>query len=103
MGSTEPGECHDCKNNKFPAVSELVWNLLLQQDAYKPMAYDRIHSRVLYFANLAWTVLTHPLYIVDFVPSDFRLFRLVKDGLHGQHFPGKDAVLSAVKQWVHVY
>ncbi len=32
--------------------------------------------------------------------SDFHLFGLMKDGLHRQHFPSSDAVITAVKQWV---
>ena len=32
-------------------------------------------------------------------PSDSRLFGLMKDGLHGQHFPSYDAVVQAVEQW----
>lgn len=66
------------------------------------MAYDGINSRVLHIASLAWTELTDPQYIMDLVPSDLRLFRLVNNGLRGQYFPSKDAVLSAVKQRVHI-
>jgi hypothetical protein len=32
-------------------------------------------------------------------PSDFHLFRLMKNGWRGQHFPSNDAVIQAVKQW----
>jgi len=34
------------------------------------------------------------------MPSDYHLFRQMKDGLHGQHFPNKNATIPAVKQWV---
>jgi hypothetical protein len=35
----------------------------------------------------------------DLAPSDFHLFRPMKEGLHGQHFPSYKAVVQAVKQW----
>jgi len=49
--------------------------------------------------NLGWTVIPHPLYSPDLTLSDFHLFRLMKDGLRGQHFPSYNAVVQAVKQW----
>ena len=50
--------------------------------------------------NLGWTVLPHPPYSPDLAPSDFQLFGLMKNGLHGQHFPSTETVTAAVKQWV---
>ena len=50
--------------------------------------------------SLAWTVLSHPSYSPDLVPSDFYLLGLVKDGLCGQHFPRNSVVITAVEQWV---
>ena len=38
--------------------------------------------------------------VLDLAPSDFYLFVLIKDGLHGQHFPNNDIVMAVVKQWV---
>ena len=52
-----------------------------------------------HIANLGWTVLPHPPYSLDLAPSDFHLFRLIKDGLHGQHFSSNEVVIAAVKQW----
>jgi len=52
-----------------------------------------------HIAKLGWTVLPHPPYSPDLAPSDFHLFGPMKDGLRGQHFPSKDAVVQAVKQW----
>jgi len=52
-----------------------------------------------HIANLGWTALQHPPYSPDLAPSDFHLFRPMKDGLRGQHFPSNDAVIRAVKQW----
>jgi len=33
-------------------------------------------------------------------PSDFHLFRPMKDGLCGQHFSSNYTIIAAVKQWV---
>lgn len=52
-----------------------------------------------HFAKFGWIVLPHPPYSLDLVPSDFHLLGLMKDGLHGQHFPD-DAVIAAVRKWV---
>lgn len=41
----------------------------------------------------------HPVYSPDLVLSDFHLFRLITDGLHGQHFPSNNVVVT-VTQWV---
>ena len=41
---------------------------------------------------------SHPLYHLDLARSDFYLFRQMKEGLNGQHFPSSDAVISALKQ-----
>jgi len=50
--------------------------------------------------NFGWTVLPHSWYSPYLAPSDFYLFGPMKDGLHGQHFPGNNTIIAAVKQWV---
>jgi len=52
-----------------------------------------------HIVKLGWTVLPHPSYSPDLAPSDFHLFRPIKDGLCGQHFPRNIVVIAAVKQW----
>lgn len=51
-------------------------------------------------ASLGWTVLPHSSYSPDLIPFICRLFSSMKDKLCGQHFPSKDAIIAAVKQWV---
>ena len=48
MGSGTP-ESKDCDsgNDKLPANSELVWDLVLQVDAYKSIRPDGLHPREL--------------------------------------------------------
>ena len=47
--------------------------------------------------NLGYTVLPHPQYSSDFEPSDFHLFRLLKDGMHGKHFPSNNTIIAVVE------
>ena len=69
---------------------------LLQHDKARPHTSLKT---VEHTVNLCWTVTPHPLYSPDLTPSDFHLFRRMKDGLCGQHFPSYNAVVQAVKQW----
>jgi hypothetical protein len=41
----------------------------------------------------------HTHHNLDLAPSDFHLFRKIKAGLCGQHFPD-DAIIAAVRKWV---
>ena len=68
---------------------------LVQHDNARPHTSFKTMEHT---ANLGWTVLPHPPYSLDLVPSDFHLFGPMKDGLRG-HFPSNDAVIRAVKQW----
>ena len=69
---------------------------LLQHDNARPHASLKTVEHIV---KLGWTVLPHPSYSPDLVPSDFHLFRPMKDGLCGQHFPSNNVVIAAVKQW----
>jgi hypothetical protein len=51
-------------------------------------------------AEFGWTLLPHPLYSPDLVPSNFHLFSLIKNGLCNQHLPDSDAIIAAVRKWV---
>jgi hypothetical protein len=51
-------------------------------------------------AKFGWTVLLHPPHSLDLMPSDFRLFRVMKDGLCGHHFPDNDAITAGVRKQV---
>ena len=69
---------------------------LLQHDNARPHTSLKTVEHIV---HLGWTVIPHPPYSPDLAPSDFHLFRPMKDELHGQHFPSYDAVVRAVKQW----
>ena len=48
---------------------------------------------------LDFSVLPHPLYSPDLVPSDFHLFPKLKEHLKGQRFSCDEEVKSAVRKW----
>jgi histone-lysine N-methyltransferase SETMAR len=45
-------------------------------------------------------LLCHPPYSPDLAPSDFHLFRLLKDSLRGQVFESDEVVIQAINDWV---
>ena len=63
----------------------------LQHDNFRPNTSLKTVEDI---AKCGWTVLPHPL---DLGPSNFHLFRPMKDGL-SRHFPNYTIIL-AVKQW----
>ena len=68
---------------------------LLQHDSAWPHTSLKTVEHII---SVGWSVIPHPPYSLDSVPSDFHLFRPMKDGLCGQHFPSY-AVIRAMKQW----
>jgi hypothetical protein len=59
----------------------------------------RAHERLQIFHRLSFTVLYHPLHSPDTAPSDFHLFRKLKELLREHHFLSDDEVKIAVKMW----
>lgn len=51
-------------------------------------------------ANFVWTILSHKVYSLNLVSSDFHLFTLTKSELCGQHFLSNNAIKAATKQWI---
>ena len=50
-------------------------------------------------AYLGFTVLPHPAYSLDLVPSNFHPFTKLKEDLRGQNFSSDEEVGAAVCQW----
>jgi len=69
---------------------------LLQHDSARPHTSLKTMEHTV---NLGWTVVPHPPYSPDFVPSDFHPFWPMKGRLRGKHFPSNDAIVWGVKQW----
>jgi len=78
----------ELKDRTSRVMPEKKTTFLLQHNNARPHTSLKTMEHT---ANLDWTVLSHPLYSPDFLPSDFHLLGLMKDGLHGQHFPSKYA------------
>lgn len=45
-------------------------------------------------------LLCHPPYSPDLAPSDFHLFRLLKDSLRGRVFKSDEDVIQAINEWI---
>jgi histone-lysine N-methyltransferase SETMAR len=50
-------------------------------------------------AKFGWTVLPHPPYSSDLVPSDFHLFGPLKDALCGKRFEDDKSMIRAMRTW----
>jgi hypothetical protein len=57
-------------------------NIGISQSLWFPLMLIEEHV-----AKFGWKVLPQPLYSLNLVPSDFHMFRPIKDGLCRQHFP----------------
>ena len=100
----EPGQTinSDCyiatvtrlKARIFSVRPEKRATLLLQHDNTRPHTSLKTVEHIV---KLGSTVLPHPPYSPDLVPSAIHLFGPMKDGLRGQHFPN-NVVIEAVKQ-----
>ena len=51
--------------------------------------------------QLKWESMEHPAYSPDLAPSDFHLFRPLKNALQGRRFSCDYDVKAAVHQWLH--
>ena len=57
------------------------------------------HCRYLRVTSI-FELLSHPPYSPDLAPSDFHLFRHLKDSLSGRAFEDANAVIMAVNEWI---
>jgi len=69
-------------------------NIIILHDNARPHA-TRLTSEAT--AKMGWEVLPHPSYSPDLAPSDYHLFRFVKDQLCG-HYETMEAIQKAVCQ-----
>ncbi|KDR08203.1 hypothetical protein L798_01919, partial [Zootermopsis nevadensis] len=71
-------------------------NVLLHDNA-RPHTSQQAQAEL---QSLGFTVLPHPPYSPNLVPSDYALFREMKNPLRGHRFPDSDALHDAVREWV---
>jgi histone-lysine N-methyltransferase SETMAR len=70
-----------------------VTEVLLHHNSAGPHTREAI-------TKLQWTVLPHPPYSPDLVPSDYHLFSPLKDAIRGKKFEDDEEVISEVKRWL---
>jgi len=70
-------------------------NIIILHDNARPHA---AHLTLEAIAKMGWEVLPHPSYSPDVAPSDYHLFRFVRDQLHGQRYETTEAIQKAVRQ-----
>ena len=86
--------CISVCRKKWPRL--ITKGILFLQD--NPRAHTANHTTCT-LQQLSWEVLPHPSYSSDLAPSDFHLFRPLKEFLGGQHFSNDDEVKQAVLGW----
>jgi histone-lysine N-methyltransferase SETMAR len=74
-----------------------VTKVLLHHDNARP--HTSLHTREA-ITNLQWTVLPHPPYSPDLAPTDYHLFSLLRDAIHGKKFEDHEEAISEVKRWL---
>jgi len=70
---------------------------LIQHNTARPHSSLQTQEAITKFG---WTVLPHPSYSPDLVPSDFHLFGPLKDALRGTRFEDDESVIHAVRTWL---
>lgn len=71
---------------------------LLQDNARPHTAAKTIET----INKLQWDLLPHPAYSPDLAPSDFYLFRPLKEFLAGKRFQSNNDVIEAVQEWIRM-
>ena len=75
----------------------LTKGVILLDDSARPHT-ARVMQELL--RTFCWDRLEHPSYSPDLAPSDFNLFRPLKNHLGGRHFANYDAVIQEVTHWL---
>jgi len=70
-------------------------NIIILRDNTRPHAAHLTSEAI---AKMGWEVLPHPFYSPDLAPSDYHLFRFVKNQLCGQRYETTEAIQKAVRQ-----
>jgi hypothetical protein len=72
-------------------------HIIMQQNNTRPHSALSKQETI---KNLGWTVLPHPPYSPFLAPSDYHLFRPLKQFLAGKHYENIEVVQRAVQIWI---
>lgn len=72
--------------------------VVFHQDNARP--HMSIQTRAHIQQTLNWELLAHPPYSPDLAPSDFHVFRSLKNFLRGRRFQNDEQLENAVGQWI---
>lgn len=76
---------------------KLTKGILLLHDNARPHTAARSREMI---DSFGWEVLDHPPYSPDLAPSDFHLFRYLKNHLGGKRYDDDEEVKTAVNSWL---
>jgi histone-lysine N-methyltransferase SETMAR len=85
------------ENIKLKRRGMLSNGVLLQHDNASSHTCVATTSKAV---ELAFQILPHPPYSPDLAPSDYHLFKNLKQQLRGTHFKDDESVQIAVTQWL---
>jgi histone-lysine N-methyltransferase SETMAR len=85
------------ENIKLKRRGMLNKGVLLQHDNASSHTCVAATSKL---AELAFQILPHPPYSPNLAPSDYHLFKNLKQHLRGTHFKDNESVQIAVTQWL---
>jgi histone-lysine N-methyltransferase SETMAR len=71
---------------------------MLLHDSARPPAAARTQA---IFREFGWGVFEQTAYSPDLAPSDFHLFRTLKEFLGGRRFKSDEEVKDAIKEWLN--
>jgi histone-lysine N-methyltransferase SETMAR len=86
-----------CKAIKEKRRGKLTQGVLLHHDN-APAHTSHVAMAAINECGLE--LLCHPPYSPDLAPSDFHLFRFLKDSLHGQVLQSDKVVIQATNEWI---
>ena len=84
-------------NEKRPILSIKIRQVLLLHDNARPHKAKIVQEKI---KELKWKVLLHPAYSPDIAPSEYDLFRSLKNNLHEQQFTEFEEVEKWVADWI---
>jgi histone-lysine N-methyltransferase SETMAR len=91
---------YDHSSNTSAESGRKETRFILQNDNARPHCSAHTQDAM---TSLKFTMVLHPSYSPDLVPSDFWLFPKLNETLKGQHFSSSEAEVEAsVRKWISI-